>query len=46
VGRGGLLGAGFPVLNPFLQGGVLAVGFMLLDVLGPAGPASFLYFRF
>ena len=38
--------AGFSVLNPLLQGLVLAVGFMLLDVLGPAGPASFLYFKF
>ncbi len=38
--------AGFSLLNPLLQGGLLAVGFMLLDVLGPAGPASFLYFRF
>ncbi len=38
--------AGFSVLNPLVQGGLLAVGFLLLDVLGPAGPASFLYFRF
>jgi alginate O-acetyltransferase complex protein AlgI len=38
--------AGFSVLNPLVQGLVLAVGFMLLDVLGPAGPASFLYFKF
>jgi D-alanyl-lipoteichoic acid acyltransferase DltB (MBOAT superfamily) len=38
--------AGFSVFNPLLQGLVLAVGFMLLDVLGPAGPASFLYFKF
>ena len=38
--------AGFSVLNPLVQGGVLAVGFLLLDVLGPAGPATFLYFRF
>ena len=38
--------AGFSVLNPLLQGLALAVGFMLLDVLGPAGPASFLYFKF
>jgi D-alanyl-lipoteichoic acid acyltransferase DltB (MBOAT superfamily) len=38
--------ASFSVLNPLLQGLVLAVGFMLLDVLGPAGPASFLYFKF
>jgi hypothetical protein len=29
-----------------VQGALLAVGFLLLDVLGPAGPASFLYFRF
>jgi hypothetical protein len=34
------------VLNPILQGVILAVGFMLLDVLGPAGPATFLYFKF
>ena len=38
--------AGFSALNPAVQGVVLAVGFMLLDVLGPSGPASFLYFRF
>jgi alginate O-acetyltransferase complex protein AlgI len=38
--------AGFSVLNPLVQGALLAVGFLLLDVLGPAGPASFLYFRF
>ncbi|HEY5388315.1 MAG TPA: hypothetical protein VIL79_10495, partial [Thermoleophilia bacterium] len=38
--------AGFSVLNPLVQGAILAVGFMLLDVLGPAGPATFLYFRF
>jgi alginate O-acetyltransferase complex protein AlgI len=38
--------AGFSVLNPLLQGALLAVGFMLLDVLGPSGPATFLYFRF
>jgi alginate O-acetyltransferase complex protein AlgI len=38
--------AGFSVLNPLAQGALLAVGFMLLDVLGPTGPASFLYFRF
>ena len=40
------LQAGFSVLNPLLQGVALAVGFMLLDVLGPTGPASFLYFQF
>ena len=40
------LQAGFSVLNPALQGLALAVGFMLLDVLGPTGPASFLYFKF
>ena len=38
--------AGLSVLNPVLQGAVLAVGFMLLDVLGPTGPAAFLYFKF
>ena len=38
--------AGLSVLNPVLQGVILAVGFMLLDVLGPAGPAAFLYFKF
>jgi len=38
--------AGFSALNPVLQGVVLAAGFVLLDVLGPSGPASFLYFRF
>jgi len=40
------LQAGFSVLNPVVQGLVLAIGFMLLDVLGPTGPASFLYFKF
>jgi alginate O-acetyltransferase complex protein AlgI len=40
------LQTGFSVLNPLLQGLALAVGFMLLDVLGPTGPASFLYFKF
>ncbi|MGE5228285.1 MAG: MBOAT family O-acyltransferase [Deltaproteobacteria bacterium] len=34
------------VLNPVLQGVALAVAFMLLDILGPTGPAAFLYFRF
>ena len=38
--------AGFSVLDPLVQGALLAVGFMLLDVLGPSGPATFLYFRF
>ena len=38
--------AGLSVLNPVLQGLVLAVVFMLLDVLGPTGPAAFLYFKF
>ncbi len=38
--------AGLSVLNPVLQGVILAAGFMLLDVLGPAGPATFLYFKF
>jgi alginate O-acetyltransferase complex protein AlgI len=38
--------AGLSILNPAVQGVILAVGFMLLDVLGPAGPATFLYFRF
>jgi alginate O-acetyltransferase complex protein AlgI len=38
--------AGLSVLHPLLQGLVLAFGFMLLDVLGPAGPAAFLYFKF
>ena len=33
------------MLNPLLQGVALAVGFMLLDVLGPTGPATFLYFQ-
>jgi len=32
--------------HPVAQGAVLAVAFMLLDVLGPAGPAAFLYYRF
>ena len=38
--------AGLSVLNPLVQGVILAVGFMLLDILGPAGPATFLYFKF
>ncbi len=38
--------AGLSVLNPALQGVLLAAGFMFLDVLGPTGPAAFLYFRF
>jgi alginate O-acetyltransferase complex protein AlgI len=38
--------AGLSKLNPVLQGVFLAVGFMLLDVLGPTGPAAFLYFEF
>ena len=38
--------AGFSRFNPALQGLALAVGFMLLDILGPVGPAAFLYFKF
>jgi hypothetical protein len=38
--------AGLSVLNPVLQGVILAVAFMLLDILGPTGPAAFLYFKF
>ena len=38
--------AGLSVVNPVLQGVLLAAGFMLLDVLGPTGPAAFLYFKF
>ena len=38
--------AGLSAVNPVLQGVVLAVGFMLLDILGPTGPAAFLYFKF
>jgi D-alanyl-lipoteichoic acid acyltransferase DltB (MBOAT superfamily) len=38
--------AGLSVVNPVLQGVLLAVGFMLLDILGPTGPAAFLYFKF
>ncbi|MGZ4200349.1 MAG: MBOAT family O-acyltransferase, partial [Thermoleophilia bacterium] len=38
--------AGLSVLNPVLQGVILAFGFMLLDILGPVGPAAFLYFKF
>jgi D-alanyl-lipoteichoic acid acyltransferase DltB (MBOAT superfamily) len=38
--------AGLSFLHPVLQGVVLAFGFMLLSVLGPAGPAAFLYFKF
>ena len=38
--------AGLSVLNPVLQGLMLAGGFMLLDILGPVGPAAFIYFGF
>jgi D-alanyl-lipoteichoic acid acyltransferase DltB (MBOAT superfamily) len=38
--------AGFSKFNPVLQGVALAVAFMLLDILGPTGPAAFLYFKF
>jgi D-alanyl-lipoteichoic acid acyltransferase DltB (MBOAT superfamily) len=42
--------AGFQIafsrMAPVLQGVGLAAGFFLLDVLGPQGPATFLYFRF
>ena len=37
---------GLSRLAPVVQGVVLACGFLVLDVLGPQGPASFLYFRF
>ena len=37
---------GFSALNPVAQGVLLALGFMLLDVLGPVGPSAFLYFKF
>ena len=38
--------AGFSLVHPVLQGVVLAFGFVLLDVLGPTGPAAFIYFGF
>ncbi len=38
--------AGLSVLNPVVQGLVLAFGFLLLDILGPVGPAAFIYFGF
>ena len=38
--------AALSIMNPILQGVILAVGFMLLDILGPVGPAAFLYFKF
>ena len=38
--------ARFSTFNPVLQGVGLAIGFLLLDILGPSGPATFLYFRF
>jgi D-alanyl-lipoteichoic acid acyltransferase DltB (MBOAT superfamily) len=38
--------AGLSVRNPVLLGVALAVGFLLLDILGPTGPAAFLYFKF
>ena len=36
----------FSRLAPALQGVGLALGFFVLNVLGPQGPAAFLYFRF
>jgi D-alanyl-lipoteichoic acid acyltransferase DltB (MBOAT superfamily) len=38
--------AGFSRLAPALQGVGIALGLFVLNVLGPAGPASFLYFKF
>jgi D-alanyl-lipoteichoic acid acyltransferase DltB (MBOAT superfamily) len=38
--------AGFSRLAPALQGVGIAFGLFVLNVLGPAGPASFLYFKF
>jgi D-alanyl-lipoteichoic acid acyltransferase DltB (MBOAT superfamily) len=38
--------AAFSRLNPAVQGIALAAGFLMLDVLGPAGPALFIYYEF
>ena len=38
--------AGFARLGPALQGVGIALALFILSVLGPEGPASFLYFRF
>jgi D-alanyl-lipoteichoic acid acyltransferase DltB (MBOAT superfamily) len=40
------LQAVFGRLGPALQGAVLAVGFMIIGVLGPQGVAPFIYFQF
>ncbi len=42
----GLAQVRFSRLSPVLQGVGLALGFFLLNVVGPQGPAAFLYFRF
>ncbi len=42
----GALQVAFSRLSPALQGVGLALGLFALDVLGPQGPATFLYFRF
>ena len=38
--------ARFSTFSPVLQRVSLAIGFLLLDILGPAGPATFLCFAF
>jgi D-alanyl-lipoteichoic acid acyltransferase DltB (MBOAT superfamily) len=38
--------ASFSRLNPLLQGVAVGVGLFAISVLAPAGPATFLYFRF
>ena len=40
------LEAGFSRIGWVGQGLVLAAALFLIDVLGPAGPAEFLYFKF
>ncbi len=42
----GLAQIRFSRLSPLLQGVGLALGFLVLNVVGPQGPAAFLYFRF
>ena len=42
----GLAQVRFSRLSPVLQGVGLALGFFVLNVVGPQGPAAFLYFRF
>jgi alginate O-acetyltransferase complex protein AlgI len=42
----GRVQAGYARLGPVLQGVCIAVALFMVNVLGPAGPAEFLYYRF